>query len=99
MTRRVAPFDGAPSAAMWRVERRAAYRRARGLGVALLLLIAVLFGVLLVGVATAAAAEPATTGATPDYTVVNVGIGVVALVLVAYIGVTEWAKRREGRDR
>ena len=93
------PAGSGMTRAEWRRERSAAYRRARGLGVAILLLIAVLFGVLLVGVAAAAAAEPATTEAAPDYTVVNVAIGVSALVLVAYIGVTEWAKRREGRDR
>jgi len=95
----VTPAGSGMTRAEWRRERRAAYRRARGLGVAILLLIAVLFGVLLVGVAVAAAAEPATTEAAPDYTVVNIWIGVGALVLVAYIGVTEWAKRREGRGQ
>lgn len=93
------PAGSGMTRAEWRRERSAAYRRARGLGVAILLLFAVLFGVLLVGVATAAASGPTTPVDGPDCTVVNIGIGVVALVLVAYLGVTERAKRREGRDR
>jgi hypothetical protein len=98
-----AAFDGRPMFGMapteWEAERRAAYGRARGLGIAVLILLATLLVVLVVGVASAAAATPTPVAEPADYTAVNLAIASVALVLVAYIGLTEWAKRREGRDR
>lgn len=97
MTRRVAPYTDAPRPQEWAAERRAAYRRTRGLAFALCVLVLAMLAVVVAVVAAAASSGDVVEYSPAPRGPVWAGIFVVGVVLGAFL---RWMQQaRDDRDR